>query len=567
VDRIKGILLNQNRLFISIINFLFLLAIPLYYGVRYYNTDDIIRRQLLVGSGQFNQDSHMIFSANYIGKVFTSLYNLFPALEWYLVINSLLIILSIQILLLGSLQKNWKNNVLVYLFFLLFVILIGRDLITNVHFTIVSSLLAVASGFVFTRSHFEESISKTRKLIFAGILLFLGITFRVQSALLAFVFTCSAFLWCNCLLVTTNLKPVLRRYALNIAVIMGISFIPAFVAKQLEDKSYKEFRTTFDNHRALFDFKIQNRAKNAEKTFESAGWKEGHSQIFFTYMLPAVQVFSPYSLEQIVKGLGPTNFFRNPGAHDVEFLWNRYCLGNDYKLPFFLLLLIPLFFTMQNRWRGFLWLASSLIFYLTVIVILGIVLKFPGEYVTTPLLCSLFFIALSQIATIDRALLFSSMFLLVVVFYIAKNHQSETLQYIKNAFKSAEKPTEKQISQKINIVCLSQRSNDYVYPLQYKTNDWWRKADLNRAYYFGPFIWHPANRMSFRQDSLDLVFNTLNSNSYLWMLSNGYENDFIYDGFDEAVINFIKDQYNIKSKFITVERQPKFTLLKLVINQ
>ena len=558
--------MNQNKLFISSINFLFLLVVPIYCGVKYYNTDDIIRRQLLVGSDQFNQDTHLIFSANYLGKLFTTLYNVFPALEWYLIINSLLIILSLQILLYGALQKNWKNNVLAFIFFFIFVILVGRDLITNVHFTIVSSLLAVASGFVFTRSQFEEDKSQKRNVIFAGVLLLLGISFRVQSALLAFVFTCIVFLIHNYLLETKSFKIVIKRYALNSAVIIILSFIPAFVAKQTENKSYKEFRTTFDNHRAIFDFKMQNRARNAEKSFESAGWKEGHFQIFFTYMLPAVSVFSPDNLERIVKGMGPVSFFRSPSIYDVNFLWTRYCLEMDYKLPFFLLLLMPLCITMKNRWRGFLWLVSSLFFYLMIIFILGVIFKFPGEYVTTPLLCGLFFIAMARIIKIDRVLLFSSLFVFAIVFYIAKQNQSETLQYIKSAFESAEKPTEKQISQNTSIVCLSQRSNDYVYPLQYKTNDWWRKADLTRAYYFGPFIWHPANRISFRKDSSDLVFNTLNSDSYLWMLSNGYENDFIYDGFDEAVINFIKNQYNIKSKFITVDRQPKFTLLKLVIN-
>lgn len=539
------------------------MMIPLLYGVRYYNTDDVIRRQMLVGSNQFIQDPHLIFSTGYIGRVFTFLYNLFPALEWYLIINSLLIIIALLVLLSAALQHNFKNNVFVSLFFLFFLILVGRDLITHVHFTIVSSLLAVASAFIFSRSQIDQRNSWKGNLVFAFFLLSLALSFRAQSALLAFVFTCFVFI-SYYLLEKNWLNTVLKRYVLIAVAMLVVAFCPPYIAKIAEHNKYKEFRTAFDNHRALFDFKIQKRAKNADLTFKNAGWKEGHKQIFFTYMLPAVGVFSPSNLNILVKNMSPASAFRVPGIGDVKFLFTRYLMEIDYKLPFFIILLIPICIAMNDFKKGVLWLTISILFYLLVILILGMFLKFPGEYVTTPLLCAVFFVALLQIIKFNRYLFFTVILELFVLYAATRNYRSQSIHYVKNIFKSAVDPMDEVVNSKINLICLSQRSNDYAFPIQYNSNDWWRKADLKRAYYFGPFIWHPANTMSYRKDSSDLVFNSLNSDQYLWILSNGYENDFVYDGFDEAVVGYVKDQYNVDCKFEKQTRTANYTLYKLV---
>jgi hypothetical protein len=162
-------------------------------------------------------------------------------------------------------------------------------------------------------------------------------------------------------------------------------------------------------------------------------------------------------------------------------------------------------------------------------------------------------------AATKNKLFFKSIFnpglvlVLVITGCIVKSKQSESIDYLK---KLKEPASEKVFNIPLDrkVICISQRGSDYIIPAVYRDRQWWFKKDLRNIFYLGPAALHPACKMRYNSGAAsDLVYTSVKDSNIYWALNHGYEADFIYDSFDETIIDYLQTFYNIKTSFNEVK--------------
>ncbi len=569
--------ISKHKAFLLFVLFVLItFIIPFSYGVRYYNSDDIIRRQLLLGSDQFAQDPNLMVSSRYFGNVLVFLYNTFPKLEWYLIVNSFLVAFSIAIIFYYSTNKTPKDVGIKFFIYTLFLILVGRWMITKVHFTVTSSLLGVVAFLLFKSA--VQSKTKTDKLYILRLfvsfsVLTLAASIRFETAMLNFLV--SAIIYCIFqFLVYESISSLYRRPNLLIVshyvALVVFSTIVVKTIERTEHLEYKEFRTTLHNQRQIFDFKIWKNTSKPDDCFLSVGWKEGHKMAFFSYLLPGIEKFNPENLNKLVTFCEKNQITQGKvSTTDFKFFINRYLLDIEYKALFIILPILAFILTLQKGRKVLLSFIISLVFVFSVILILGVKWKFPLEYMSTPLLCNVFFIP--TLFNCEKKKIFWFFMFIVTMFsaYFIKKHQSEFIAYCKNLIPFKNLKSKTQDISKTTLICFSQRTFDYAYPLNYNNSFWWVKQNLRNVYYTGPYSWHPACVKQRKGKRDDFIYNSIVSkgaDSY-WILSHDYQSDFKYDVFDDAIIKYVKDEYNVDVNFEKSNSDKEFDLMRLRLIQ
>lgn len=207
--------------------------IYLIFNIRFEENDDIIMS--LISSGQYSgsPDVHMVFSNVMYGYILNGLYQWFPSLEWYTLIQVGCNILSVSLISTSLLKSDYSNRIQTIFLVLLYSIFIAVSI--TLQFTYTAGLLAISGVNLLYQN-------KGKWQIILGILLVvLGSWFRFKAGVLVLLIAFPFVLFEYKRLKDFVKSPVLWSLGLSLFLTLGCKWIDS--QSYTSDLQWAHFKT------------------------------------------------------------------------------------------------------------------------------------------------------------------------------------------------------------------------------------------------------------------------------------------------------------------------------------
>jgi hypothetical protein len=476
---------------------------------------------MLTGSIQFDQSPYVNFFPAWFSSFYINLYNHFPQFEWYFIVYYIGISASFFILFLHLYGNDWKRNAVSFALFLLYFVIYGKLLITEVHFTLLSGFLTLTACVHFTIKGAEGS----KHLAIAALLFLGGMLYRYQNALLvAVVFFVT--LWLYQFSIRKRIVWPSLSWSKKLLIVFLVPLTITVFTHKIVPQNIKKLNKTSASFLKIFDYKILENQETRETALRRVGWDSVEFNLFNWYIIPSSPAFSKEKIEALAEGTVQKH-------RDIKFShWLKGAISFFTSMQFQFPLILSFLFVIIILYKGQVGLVIFspiyILFIVGLLVTLKYFFKFPSLYIMVPIFSAYFFILVWHISKIDPVFWSRRTLLLILplaIFgYVIKKNQSEFFLYIKSYL-----PQKSMIHDQHNgkyLVCPSMLNHDYAYP-DYYSGKFYVRLDIENCYYLGPMIYHPSSKLLGNEGG-DVLKWLVNNPKAVLYVNHNYNEQLVY---------------------------------------
>jgi len=312
---------------------------------------------------------YILFMNILLGKLFKSLFLLYPDFDWYSFFMVSCLFASFTIIGGITLKSNDKINVLFYLTAFL---LLGLPVVVQLQFTVIASILAISGYFLLLKnpSVYERVI---------GVLIIILASFiRYESYLMTTILVLPLFLF--------EVHFSKQKRLILYPIIVGIL---AFALSQYSNYIHDQYDNcyTFNKYRAAlahytFDQRIDEKTKN--QLLKNVGWSENDYKMFRHWFFTNDTIYNVEKFKYLLDNSPQTNYVIN----NLFRIRSYFFLYDIIKSPFCIsALAVTIIFVLLSNFSRKITLFYLFFWAYVFIVIVGIryTMKAPPERVLMPM--------------------------------------------------------------------------------------------------------------------------------------------------------------------------------------
>ncbi len=229
---IKKLISERSFVYCLIGNLLIMAFYFMFFTCFFETCDDFIMKMIAAGSFTGTPDNHLIYIGTFLGSIMAFLYNISPHIAWYEIVQVAIMLMSFSTISYVLIRKHRKFEILIWL--LMFAL--SYSFYVSFQFTKTTAVPTIA-GYLLIADVLDNN-DKNYKLIFALILLFMGMSLRFNQFFVCSFVVAPVFIPVLLDFLKDHKTEENRNKVLKLMAVAGLAFLLVVVSVVIRNVNY-----------------------------------------------------------------------------------------------------------------------------------------------------------------------------------------------------------------------------------------------------------------------------------------------------------------------------------------